>query len=49
MTIVDHGTTAVVECTGAFESDKGNFTLQFLRVWMKRDGRWQVIAGAVAK
>src|SRR5579872_4360142 len=47
--IVDHGGAAVVTCQGAFEGPQGSFTLKFLRVWAKKDSRWQIIAGAVSK
>ena len=48
MKIVDHGVAAVVTCTGTFESPRGTATLKFMRVWLKRDGRWQIVAGSVA-
>src|SRR5438552_10742141 len=35
MQIVDHGSAAVVTCTGTFEGPQGTFTLKFLRVWMR--------------
>jgi len=48
MTILDHGTAAVVTCTGTFEHARGSATLAFMRVWVKRDGRWQIVAGSVS-
>ena len=48
MAIVEHGDAAVVTCTGIYESPKGSVTLKFMRVWLKRDGRWQIIAGSIS-
>lgn len=48
MNIVDHGECAVVTCVGAYTHAKGTVNLRFMRVWYKRDGRWQIIAGSVS-
>src|SRR5687768_13587156 len=42
--IVDHGNAAVVTCKGTYVGPKGTATLGFMRVWLKRGGRWQIIA-----
>ena len=47
--IVDHDTVAVVTCTGMFEGPQGTRSLKFLRVWMRKDARWRIIAGSVAE
>ena len=47
--IVDHGVAAVVTCTGTFEGPQGTFTLNFLRVWVRKDGKWRIVAGSVGK
>ena len=47
--IVDHGIAAVVKCTGTYEGPKWSGTLQFMRVWLKKDNRWQIIAGTTAQ
>ena len=47
--IVDHGVAAVVTCTGTFEGPQGTFTLKFLRVWARKDGKWRIVAGSVSK
>ena len=47
--IVDHGTAAVVTCRGTYETSQGSFTLKFMRVWAKKDDRWQIIAATVSK
>ena len=49
MHIIDHGDAAVVTCKGTYEGPQGTFTLQFMRVWKKTAGRWQIIAGTTAK
>jgi hypothetical protein len=44
----EHGPAAVVTCTGVYEGPRGTHTLEFMRVWLKRDdGEWQIIAGSV--
>src|SRR3954468_8364867 len=45
--IIDHGMAAVVTCTGRYDGPHGSATLKFMRVWLKRDGRWQIIAGSI--
>jgi len=48
MQIVEHGTAAaVVTCKGSYEGPKGSATLKFMRVWLKKDSHWQIIAGSV--
>ncbi len=48
MQIIDYGDAAVVTCKGTYEGPHGTFTLSFMRVWLKRGGRWQIIAGTTA-
>lgn len=48
LTVIDHGDAAVVTCIGTYEGEHGSITLRFLRVWLKRGERWQVIAGCVS-
>jgi putative protein kinase ArgK-like GTPase of G3E family len=47
--IHDHGNAAVVTCTGTYESPQSTFTLKFMRVWVKRDNRWQIVAVSVSR
>ena len=47
--VVDHGNAAVVTCTGVFEGPRWSGTLRFQRTWLKKDGRWQVIACSTLK
>jgi Domain of unknown function (DUF4440) len=49
MEIADYGTAAVVTCTGAYEGDDWSGTLNFVRVWHKRNRRWQIIAASIVK
>jgi hypothetical protein len=49
MKMVDHGAAVVVTCRGTFQTDSEPVTLKFMRVWLKRNGRWQIIAGSVSK
>lgn len=44
---VDQGEAVVVTCTGQYESSTWSGTLKFMRVWLKREGRWRVIAGSI--
>lgn len=46
--IIDHGNAAVVTCTGHYEGAQWSGSLKFMRVWLKRDGRWLIIAGTVS-
>ena len=45
--IVDHGSAAVVTCTGHFKGPQWSGTLKFMRVWLKKDGRWRIVAGSI--
>lgn len=49
MTIVDHRLAAVVTCKGFYENAQTRTTLRFMRVWVKKDGRWQIVAGSVSQ
>jgi hypothetical protein len=49
MKIVDHGTAAVVTCQGTYGGPQFSATLKFMRVWLKKDNRWQIIAASIAK
>jgi hypothetical protein len=48
MKIVDHGTAAVVTCQGLYESPQSSITLKFMRVWAKKNGSWQIVAGSIS-
>ena len=47
--ILDHGTAAVVTCRGVYEGPQGSHALRFLRVWLRKNDRWQIIAGTIAE
>ena len=46
--IVDHGNAAVVTCTARFTGRQFTGALKFMRVWLKKDGRWRIVAGSIA-
>lgn len=46
--IVDHGSAAVVTCQGTYEGPESSVTLKFMRVWLNKDGRWQIVAGSIS-
>jgi ketosteroid isomerase-like protein len=45
--IVDHGNAAVVTCTARFTGPQFTGALKFMRVWLKKDGHWQIVAGSI--
>ena len=48
-TFVEHGPAVVLTCEGHYEGPQFTGTIKFMRVWLKRDGRWQIIAGSTIK
>ena len=46
--IFDHGTAAVVTCQGQYEGPQFTGTLKFMRVWLKKNDRWQIVAGSIS-
>ena len=46
---VEQGPAVVLTCEGDYEGPQFRGTLKFMRVWLKRDGRWRIIAGATLK
>ncbi|MBI4458663.1 MAG: nuclear transport factor 2 family protein [Acidobacteria bacterium] len=46
--IFDHGIAAVVTCQGTYEGPQINVKLKFMRVWLKKDTGWQIVAGSVS-
>ncbi|MBI3507668.1 MAG: nuclear transport factor 2 family protein [Proteobacteria bacterium] len=49
LVITEHGANvAVVTCTGTYEAQKFSITLKFMRVWVKKGDRWQIVAGSVS-
>jgi uncharacterized protein (TIGR02246 family) len=47
MQIVDHGNAAVVTCKGLYQGPQFTGTLKFMRVWLKKNNRWQIVAGSI--
>jgi hypothetical protein len=47
--LVEHGSAVVLTCEGQYEGPQFTGTIKFMRVWLKRDGRWQIIAGSTLK
>jgi len=45
--ITEHGAVAVVTCTAAFKGPQWSGTLKLMRVWQRKNGRWQVVAGSI--
>jgi len=48
MQILDHGAAAVVTCQGTYEGPQASVKRKFLRVWLKKNDRWQIIAGSIS-
>jgi uncharacterized protein (TIGR02246 family) len=46
--ITVHENAAVVTCTGRFTGPQFTGALRFMRVWLKKDGRWRIVAGSIA-
>jgi hypothetical protein len=47
MKILDHGVAAVVTCKGTYHTQDKVFTLNFMRIWVKKGSKWQIIAGTI--
>jgi len=47
--ITAHENAAVVTCIGRFTGPQFTGALRLMRVWLKKDGRWRIVAGSVAK
>jgi hypothetical protein len=45
--LLEHGPAVVVTCTGVYDGPKATHTLNFMRVWLKQAGQWQIIAASV--
>jgi len=42
----DHGGAVVVTCKGDYQGPQWSGTLHFMRVWLKKDGQWKIVAGS---
>ena len=47
--LVEHGPAVVLTCQGYYEGPQFTGTLKFMRVWLKEDGLWRIIAGSTSK
>lgn len=43
---VHDSVAVVVTCKGTYEGPQWSGSLRFMRVWFKRNGKWQIIAGS---
>jgi hypothetical protein len=48
MKIIDHGTAAVVTCRGTYEAPQSSVTLKFMRLWIKKNNGWKIVAGSIS-
>ena len=46
--IIDHDTAAVVTCKSRYEGPQWTGELKFMRVWLKENGRWRIIAISIS-
>jgi len=49
MTIVDHGTAAVVTCQGTYEGPQTSVYVEIHARVVKKNGRWQIVAGSISR
>jgi len=47
MKILEQGNTAIVTGFGQYAGPAGNFSCNFMRVWVKKPEGWKVVAGAI--
>ena len=43
--IVDHGDVVIVLCKGKYVGPQWSGSLKFMRIWLKKDSHWKIIAG----
>jgi hypothetical protein len=48
-TIIEHGDAAVVACDAKYSGPTGNVTLKFMRVWVRKESGWKIVAGSVSR
>ena len=44
--IIEYDNAAVVKCTGHYEGAKWSGSMKFMRVWLKTENGWKIIAGS---
>ena len=47
--LVEHGPAVVLTCEGVYEGPQFKGVLKFMRVWLKEDGRWRIIAASTLR
>ncbi len=47
--VVDHGQAATVTCRGNYKTADSSFSLKVMRVWLKKNDGWKIIAGTVSQ
>jgi hypothetical protein len=47
--VVEHGPAVVLTCEGVYEGPQFSGTLKFMRVWLKQDGQWKIVAASTLK
>jgi hypothetical protein len=47
--LVEHGPAVVLTCEGVYEGPHFSGTLRFMRVWLKQDGRWTIVAASTLR
>jgi len=45
--VTEHGDAVVVTCIGHFKGPQFTGALKFMRVWLKKADRWQIVAGSI--
>jgi hypothetical protein len=49
MQIIEHGESAVVTCRGTYVTEGRTINLKFMRVWVKKNNHWKIVAGTVSR
>lgn len=44
----DHGNAVIVLCKGKYVGPQWSGALKFMRIWLKKDGRWKIIAATTS-
>jgi hypothetical protein len=47
--LIERGPAVVLTCDGTYEGPQFSGTLKFMRVWLKQDNRWQIIAASTIR
>ena len=47
--LVEHSPAVVLTCEGTYEGPQFSGTLTFMRVWLKQDNDWRIIAASTVR